>query len=82
MLLLVTLRSGEPASAEGARAGSPTGCGAAQRALQIELGPLAPDDLAALLGGRPRDTTEAIAARSEGNPFFAQELLGRGRRGG
>ena len=43
----------------------------------LELGPLAPDELTALLATRPASPalTEAIVARSEGNPFFAEELL-------
>jgi DNA-binding CsgD family transcriptional regulator len=46
----------------------------------VELGPLERDELAALIAARahiPPATalTEAIVARSEGNPFFAEELL-------
>ena len=79
VLLLATYRADEPASAgpmrrlaEGARrSGS---------ALVLELGPLGRDELTALLAARvgvslPAATAEAIAARSEGNPFFAEELL-------
>ena len=45
----------------------------------LELGPLAPDELAALIETRASASSpalaEAIVARSEGNPFFAEELL-------
>ena len=47
-------------------------------ALVLELGPLARDELAALLAAQsdaPAAVTDAIIARSEGNPFFAEELL-------
>ena len=79
VLLLATYRADEPASAgrmrrlaEGARrSGS---------ALVLELGPLERDELTALLAARtgaslPTAVAETIAARSEGNPFFAEELL-------
>jgi len=47
---------------------------------RLELGPLGREELEALLQGRgpaalPPAVTEAIVARSEGNPFFAEELL-------
>ncbi|HEX5619783.1 MAG TPA: AAA family ATPase [Solirubrobacteraceae bacterium] len=45
----------------------------------VELGPLAPDEVAAALAAlRPERSPAAlmdIAERSEGNPFFAEELL-------
>ena len=49
-------------------------------AIVLELGPLERDELAALLAARadaplPAALTDAIVARSEGNPFFAEELL-------
>ena len=52
----------------------------------IELGPLARDELETFLetaAGEhlPADLTSAIHARSEGNPFFAQELLAAAARG-
>jgi DNA-binding NarL/FixJ family response regulator len=52
----------------------------------LELGPLAPDELEALLESEagehlPADLTSAINVRSEGNPFFAQELLAAAARG-
>jgi len=50
----------------------------------IELGPLAADELAAALAAiRPERTPAAlmdIAERSEGNPFFAEELLAASAR--
>jgi DNA-binding CsgD family transcriptional regulator/tetratricopeptide (TPR) repeat protein len=56
-------------------------------ATRLELGPLAREELEALLLGRggaqlSPAVTEAIVTRSEGNPFFAEELLaaaGQGR---
>jgi DNA-binding NarL/FixJ family response regulator/tetratricopeptide (TPR) repeat protein len=52
----------------------------------IELGPLTLDELGTLLetaAGEelPAELTSAIHARSEGNPFFAQELLSATARG-
>jgi DNA-binding CsgD family transcriptional regulator/tetratricopeptide (TPR) repeat protein len=86
VLLLATCRADEPASAarmrrlaEGARrSGS---------ALVLELGPLGRDELTALLAGRagaslPTAVTDTIVARSEGNPFFAEELLAAAGDGG
>ncbi len=82
ILLLATCRADEPASAdrvhrltEGVlRSGS---------ALRLELGPLGREELTALLAARagappPAGLTHAIVARSEGNPFFAEELLAAG----
>jgi DNA-binding CsgD family transcriptional regulator len=82
VLLLATYRADEPSSAYRMRRVA-EGVRRSRSALQVELGPLGADELAALLatqaGGRlPRDLTDAIAARSEGNPFFAQELLAAG----
>jgi ATP/maltotriose-dependent transcriptional regulator MalT len=52
----------------------------------IDLGPLSRDQLERLLESEagdplPADLTSAIHARSEGNPFFAQELLAAAARG-
>jgi DNA-binding NarL/FixJ family response regulator len=52
----------------------------------IELGPLTLDELGTLLEAAageelPAELTSAIHARSEGNPFFAQELLAATARG-
>jgi DNA-binding CsgD family transcriptional regulator/tetratricopeptide (TPR) repeat protein len=79
VLLLATYRPDESTSsarmrrlAEGVRRSG--------RALRLELGPLTRDELTALLAThtgppRPAALTDAILARSEGNPFFAEELL-------
>ena len=78
VLLLATLRADEPASAarlhrlaDGVRRS-----GAGQI---LELGPLERAELAALLDARagalPAAVTTAILTRSQGNPFFAEELL-------
>ena len=78
VLLLVTYRADEPASAErvGRMADGVRRSGAA---LVIELGPLPHDSLTELIEARAGATApaliEAIVARSEGNPFFAEELL-------
>ena len=79
VLLLATYRADVLTSAERMRrfADSVRRSGAATL---LELGPLAHDDLAALLEARadaqvPAALTDTIAARSEGNPFFAEELL-------
>ena len=83
VLLLATLRADEPASAarlhrlaDGVRR---SGAGHI-----FELGPLERAELAALLearaGALPAAVTTAILTRSQGNPFFAEELLSAGRR--
>jgi DNA-binding NarL/FixJ family response regulator len=56
-------------------------------ATRLELGPLGREELEALLldrGGARLEPalTEAIVTRSEGNPFFAEELLAAAGRGG
>ncbi len=72
--LVATYRADEPASADRMRrlAGGVSRSGAA---LELELGPLAPHELATLLSAHGGEPTDAIVARAEGNPFFAQELL-------
>ncbi|HEY7074121.1 MAG TPA: AAA family ATPase [Solirubrobacteraceae bacterium] len=79
VVLLGTYRADEPASAESMRrlAEAVRRSAAAQA---VELGPLAPEELAALLTARggARALTDAIVARSEGNPFFAEELFAAG----
>jgi predicted ATPase len=79
VLLLATYRADDLTSAERMRrfADSVRRSGAATL---LELGPLAHDDLAALLEACadapvPAALADTIAARSEGNPFFAEELL-------
>jgi DNA-binding CsgD family transcriptional regulator len=79
LALLVTYRADEPASAERARRLA-EGVRRSGSALLLELGPLADEELAALLAARAgapllAAVTDAIVARSEGNPFFAEELL-------
>jgi len=79
VLLLATYRADERASAERVRRLA-AGVRRSGAALAIELGPLAHQELRALLEARadsppPAAVTAAIVARSEGNPFFAEELL-------
>jgi DNA-binding CsgD family transcriptional regulator/tetratricopeptide (TPR) repeat protein len=86
VLLLGTYRADEPSSAARVRrlAGGVrrSGCG-----LVLELGPLQRGELTALLAAHadahlPATLTDSIVVRSEGNPFFAEELLAAGDRGG
>jgi tetratricopeptide (TPR) repeat protein len=86
ILLLATYRSDEPPSAERVRrlADAVRRSGSA---LVLQLGPLDREEVTALLAARagappPSALTAAIAARSEGNPFFAEELLAAGGRAG
>jgi DNA-binding CsgD family transcriptional regulator/tetratricopeptide (TPR) repeat protein len=83
VMLVATYRADEAASAPRMRrlADGVRRCGAA---VPVELGPLSRDEMAALLAahaGPPRSAaltdalTDAIVARSEGNPFFAEELM-------
>jgi predicted ATPase len=76
--LVATYRADEPASAERVRLLAAS-VGRSGAALVLELGPFAPDELTALIEARAGATApalvEAIVARSEGNPFFAEELL-------
>jgi DNA-binding CsgD family transcriptional regulator/tetratricopeptide (TPR) repeat protein len=79
VLLLATYRAHDLTSAERMRrfADSVRRSGAASL---LELGPLTHDDVAALLEARanapvPAAVTDKIAVRSEGNPFFAEELF-------
>jgi DNA-binding CsgD family transcriptional regulator/tetratricopeptide (TPR) repeat protein len=79
VLLLVTYRADEPSSA-GRMRRLAEGVRRSGSALILELGPLGRDELTALLTARtgaslPTAMADTIAARSEGNPFFAQELL-------
>ena len=64
-------------------AGLPRAAGATR----LELGPLGREEVEALLQGRSRPplppaVAEAIVTRSEGNPFFAEELLAAAGQGG
>ena len=86
VLLLATYRADEPASAERVRrlADAVRRSGSA---LVLELGPLERDELTALLAGHvdaslPAAVADTIVARSEGNPFFAEELLAVADDGG
>jgi DNA-binding CsgD family transcriptional regulator len=63
-----------------------TGLMRAGRASALRLGPLADDELTAVLrdipgGTFPADLTAAIVERSGGSPFFAEELLAAASRG-
>jgi DNA-binding CsgD family transcriptional regulator/tetratricopeptide (TPR) repeat protein len=79
VLLLATYRADERSSAERMRRFAER-VRRSGSALVLELGPLQRDELAALLAAHadappPAALTDAIVARSEGNPFFAEELL-------
>ena len=79
VLLLGTCRADEPASAARVRRLA-DGVRRSGSALLLELGPLGRGELMALLAAHadalpPAALTDAIVARSEGNPFFAEELL-------
>jgi DNA-binding CsgD family transcriptional regulator/tetratricopeptide (TPR) repeat protein len=79
VLLLATYRADELSSAERVRRLA-DGVRRSGSALVLELGPLEREELTALLAARadaplPAALTDAIVARSEGNPFFAEELL-------
>jgi DNA-binding CsgD family transcriptional regulator/tetratricopeptide (TPR) repeat protein len=87
VLLLGTYRADEPASAARVRRLA-EGVRRSGSALVLELGPLGREELVALLAAHanaplPTRLTDAIVARCEGNPFFAEELLAAaGDRGG
>jgi DNA-binding CsgD family transcriptional regulator/tetratricopeptide (TPR) repeat protein len=79
VLLLATYRADEVSSAERVRRLT-EGIRRSGSALALELGPLDRDELTALLATRAdapptAALVDAILARSEGNPFFAEELL-------
>ncbi len=79
LLLLATYRADELASAERMRRLA-DGVRRSGSAVLLELVPLGPEELAALLAAHagvppPAALANAIVARSEGNPFFAEELL-------
>ncbi len=76
IVLLATYRPDERASAERVRRLA-DGVRRSESALVLELGPLTDAELAALLAA-PADVADAIVARAEGNPFFAEELLAAG----
>jgi tetratricopeptide (TPR) repeat protein len=79
VLLLGTYRADEPASAARVRRLA-EGVRRSGSALLVELGPLDREQLTALLEAHadaplPAAAVDAIVARAEGNPFFAEELL-------
>jgi DNA-binding CsgD family transcriptional regulator len=75
VLLVATYRSDEPASTDRMRRLA-DGVRRAGSAHLLELGPLADDELRSLLATRADAAlTDSIIARSEGNPFFAEELV-------
>jgi DNA-binding CsgD family transcriptional regulator/tetratricopeptide (TPR) repeat protein len=79
VLLLATCRGDEPSSA-GRMRRLADGVWRSGSALVLELGPLGREELGELLvahAGHPLPValTDAIAARSEGNPLFAEELF-------
>jgi predicted ATPase len=80
VLALATYRADEPASALRLRR-LEDAVRRSGAALALELGPLAPGELSALLATDDPALTRAILARAEGNPFFAQELLSAGGQG-
>ena len=85
VLLLATYRADELASAERMRRLA-DGVRRTGSALAVELGPLQREEVAALLEARadappPAALTDAILSRSEGNPFFAEELLAAASEG-
>ena len=79
VVLLATYRQGEPSS-KGRMARLADGVRRSGSGMVLDLGPLPPEDLAALLATAPAAAltpalADAIVARSGGNPFFAEELL-------
>jgi tetratricopeptide (TPR) repeat protein len=87
ILLLATVRADEPLSAERVHRLA-EGVRRSGSAMMLQLGPLEQEELAVLLAARTAGSvtkaqTDAIVARSEGNPFFAEELLAKaGHRSG
>ena len=86
VLLVATYRADEPSSAE-RMLRLATGVRRSGSALLVDLGPLDREDLAALVAAydvRPGAAAkaDAIVVRSEGNPFFAQELIAAADDGG
>jgi DNA-binding CsgD family transcriptional regulator/tetratricopeptide (TPR) repeat protein len=79
LLVLATYRADEPSSA--ARMGRlANGVQRSGSALELDLRPLEHDELVELLATHagdplPAALMDAIVARAEGNPFFAEELL-------
>jgi tetratricopeptide (TPR) repeat protein len=85
ILLVATYRTDEPSPAERIRRLA-DGVRRSGSALVLELAPLEVDELTALIAASAdelpsRALTDAIVTRSEGNPFFAEELLAAGSGG-
>ena len=81
-LLLATYRADELSSVERVHRLA-DGVLRSGTAIALELGPLGHDELTALLTAQsdallPATVADAIVSRSEGNPFFAEELLAAG----
>ncbi|RHW23437.1 hypothetical protein D0Z08_29890 [Nocardioides immobilis] len=79
LLMLTTYRADEPSSAERMRR-LEDGVRRSGSAIVLEVGALDRDELAALVAAQadtlvPAAVTDTIIVRSEGNPFFAEELL-------
>jgi DNA-binding CsgD family transcriptional regulator/tetratricopeptide (TPR) repeat protein len=79
IVLVGTYRADDPTSAERVRRLA-DGVRHSGSAVLLELGPLDDEELAALLAARADGPlsvgqADAIVGRSEGNPFFAEELL-------
>jgi DNA-binding CsgD family transcriptional regulator/tetratricopeptide (TPR) repeat protein len=86
VLLVATYRADEPLSSE-RMLRLANGVRRSGSALLVDLGPLDRDDLAALVAAYDvppgaAANADAIAVRSEGNPFFAQELIAAVGHGG
>ena len=77
VVLLATCRRDEPSS-KGRMTRLADGVRRSGSGLVLDLGPLPPEELTALLGSAPAALAAAIVARSGGNPFFAEELLAAG----
>ncbi len=85
LLLLATFRADEPSSAERIRRLA-DGVRRSGSSLVLEIGPLDREELVEMLAAHAEDPlpatlTDAIAARSEGNPFFAEELYAASEEG-
>jgi DNA-binding CsgD family transcriptional regulator len=79
ILLLGTYRADESSSADRMRRLA-DGVRRSGSALVLEIGPLAHEEMEALIAAHahrplPPGMTDAIVGRSEGNPFFAEELV-------
>ena len=86
VLLLATYRADELSSAERMRRLA-DGVRRSESGVVLQLGPLADDELTLLVAARAESAlsaglTAAIVTRSEGNPFFAEELLAVAGGGG